>query len=363
MIDEARIRTGLSITESLLWFLNFENAVSLFTSSGLPPWYCMTERDPTSIRKLITLLHCYIACIHHPFNCVQDRFEHAKRIVCTVGGACGMVADSRNARIPTSPQFHSKFYSRSAGDVVWLSHWWHCVVLTFHSKNCSKDDFLKGHMGHMGHISGLYVWGDHFLFLAGGGWASTWVRFVGSEDSDQSIPDLCLAKWICLCAAEVTFRAFAGTALCALVSRALLNMCGTSTKAWLSACWQCAMRWLDSVEKNIKFPVFGPGLCDLWVESAADWLELVQPACLRLSRTTTYDMLEHVVTCCSWCLECPGEMCLSSFYSQWPQRVVYRFSGIWPWSISSTFFCPSTPSDSFRFLSSLGSMSCQHSSL
>ena len=26
------------------------------------------------------------------------------------------------------------------------------MVLTFHSKKCSKDDFLKGHMGHMGHM-------------------------------------------------------------------------------------------------------------------------------------------------------------------------------------------------------------------
>merc|ERR1719229_1182443 len=36
---------------------------------------------------------------------------------------------------------------------------------------------------------------------------------------------------------EVTFRAFAGTSVCALVSRGLLNLCGTSTKAFVVYEW------------------------------------------------------------------------------------------------------------------------------
>merc|ERR550532_1806761 len=37
---------------------------------------------------------------------------------------------------------------------------------------------------------------------------------------------------------ELTFRAFASTSVCALVSRALLNLCGTNTKAFVVFEWK-----------------------------------------------------------------------------------------------------------------------------
>ena len=84
---------------------------------------------------------------------LQDRFEHAKRIVCTVGGACGMVANSGLAN--SLPQFH-KFYSTSSA----LRRC--CLTLplvalcgphisTFHSKKCSKDG-VKGHTVARSHL-------------------------------------------------------------------------------------------------------------------------------------------------------------------------------------------------------------------
>lgn len=81
----------------------------------------------------------------------EDRFEHAKRIVCTVGGACGM----------------AMLFDSPIGGIVYMFE----------------------------------------------------------EITSSSWP------------VEVTFRAFAGTSVCALVSRALLNMCGTSTKAFVIYEW------------------------------------------------------------------------------------------------------------------------------
>ncbi|CAE8656315.1 unnamed protein product, partial [Polarella glacialis] len=74
----------------------------------------------------------------------EERFEHAKRIMCTVGGACGM----------------AMLFDSPIGGIVYMFE----------------------------------------------------------EITSTSWP------------VEVTFRAFAGTSVCALLSRALLNMCGTSTK-------------------------------------------------------------------------------------------------------------------------------------
>ncbi|CAE6929929.1 clcC [Symbiodinium natans] len=81
----------------------------------------------------------------------EDRFEHAKRIVCTVGGACGM----------------AMLFDSPIGGIVYMFE----------------------------------------------------------EITSSSWP------------VEVTFRAFAGTCVCALLSRALLNMCGTSTKAFVVYEW------------------------------------------------------------------------------------------------------------------------------
>lgn len=81
----------------------------------------------------------------------EDRFEHAKRIVCTVGGACGM----------------AMLFDSPIGGIVYM-----------------------------------------FEEITSSAWP-----------------------------VEVTFRAFAGTCVCALLSRALLNMCGTSTKAFVVYEW------------------------------------------------------------------------------------------------------------------------------
>eukprot|EP00931_Biecheleriopsis_adriatica_P052575 TRINITY_DN30607_c0_g1_i1.p1 TRINITY_DN30607_c0_g1~~TRINITY_DN30607_c0_g1_i1.p1 ORF type:complete len:777 (-),score=139.09 TRINITY_DN30607_c0_g1_i1:123-2177(-) len=81
----------------------------------------------------------------------EERFEHAKRIVCTVGGACGM----------------AMLFDSPIGGIVYMFE----------------------------------------------------------EITSTSWP------------VEVTFRAFAGTSVCALVSRALLNLCGTSTKAFVVYEW------------------------------------------------------------------------------------------------------------------------------
>jgi len=81
----------------------------------------------------------------------EDRFEHAKRIVCTVGGACGM----------------AMLFDSPIGGIVYMFE----------------------------------------------------------EITSSSWP------------VEVTFRAFAGTCVCALLSRALLEMCGTSTKEFVIYEW------------------------------------------------------------------------------------------------------------------------------
>lgn len=81
----------------------------------------------------------------------EERFMHAKRIVCTVGGACGM----------------AMLFDSPIGGIIYM-----------------------------------------FEEITANSWPL-----------------------------EVTFRAFAGTSVCALVSRALLNLCGTDTKAFVVYEW------------------------------------------------------------------------------------------------------------------------------
>ena len=50
---------------------------------------------------------------------------------------------------------------------------------------------------------------------------------------------------------EVTVRAFAATTACALTSRALLNACGTTTKA--RRLMYYILLWCSLVEKNVFF--------------------------------------------------------------------------------------------------------------
>lgn len=81
----------------------------------------------------------------------EERFEHAKRIVCGVGGACGM----------------AMLFDSPIGGIVYM------------------------------------------------------------------FEEISAASW----PLELTFRAFAGTSACSLISRALLNLCGTSTKAFVVYEW------------------------------------------------------------------------------------------------------------------------------
>ncbi len=156
---------------------------------------------------------------------LQDRFEHAKRIVCTVGGACGMVANSGLANC--LPQFHKFCSTSSALRRCCLTLPLVALCGPHISQQKSADEGVKGHTV----TSQVYMFEEIT--------SSSWPVEVGLGVGPCRIlifPDPSF---------EVTFRAFAGTALCALVSRALLNMCGTSTKAWADA-----VRWLDGFQKR-----------------------------------------------------------------------------------------------------------------